>query len=68
VIFGRDAGLSVYDVADCSVDVCRGTRCLNGGSCVAKDADVAMCLCPFGTHGSHCQHRTSSSHMSIVIL
>jgi len=54
--------LRVYvRVADCSADVCRSVQCQNGGSCVAKDADQATCLCPLGTHGHLCQHRTCSS-------
>nr|XP_054765357.1 pikachurin-like [Lytechinus pictus] len=61
------------NVGECSEGVCKHHVCTNGGSCISRSPDQAMCLCPLGTHGSVCEdvieiHTPSfnSSHSSHI--
>ncbi|KAL3869158.1 hypothetical protein ACJMK2_041871 [Sinanodonta woodiana] len=46
------------NVGDCSEGVCNYVMCQNGGTCMIKSADSYVCLCPLGTGGENCQHKT----------
>ncbi|XP_071487566.1 pikachurin-like [Diadema antillarum] len=69
----KGAMVDGHNIGECSEGVCQHQVCTNGGSCIVRSADQAMCLCPLGTRGSVCEdvieiHTPSfnSSHASHI--
>jgi hypothetical protein len=48
-----------------AIDPCAATPCLNGGICMSMAAD-AICMCPDGFTGTHCE--TRKSHTSDISM
>ncbi|ESO03052.1 hypothetical protein HELRODRAFT_80670, partial [Helobdella robusta] len=68
--------LESKNIGDCSSQVCRMIKCVNGGSCYENDIDKFVCLCPLGTNGVFCEKKirlntprfTSLSYLQFIGL